>query len=131
MLTPKIDLLKEAYAIIEGIPPEAINLGQWKTKEGETLEQGTVCCPATWLTQHPQFQELGLYEDGRGRPAYGPYRGYAALGTLFRIDTQAAHGLFCPMQTTLRNVPDKDVFLARLRAYINKHQPKRPPEPKL
>ncbi len=57
---PDFELLKDAYAIIDGIPETAIDLDKLLSTRGETLEHGTVCSPAGWLAQHPQFNALGL-----------------------------------------------------------------------
>lgn len=58
--SPDFELLKDAYAIIDGIPETAIALGALRTARGETLDRGTICSPAGWLAQHPKFMELGL-----------------------------------------------------------------------
>ena len=57
---PDYELLKDAYAIIDGIPETAIDLDTLVTSRGEALEQGTVCSPAGWLAQHPAFKVRGL-----------------------------------------------------------------------
>lgn len=127
-MLPNIELAKEAYAIVAGIPDECVNLGQWCAQEGRSLDNGTVCCPATWLTKHPRFRALGLFDDGRGRPALGDYRGYAALGALFKIDTETAKMIFCPANTPAwRKVSDKETWLTRMGAFLDKWEPRRRP----
>lgn len=60
------ELLKDAYAIIDGIPESAIAFGPLCAARGEALDKGTICSPAGWLAQHPTFIDLGLSlsEDG-------------------------------------------------------------------
>ena len=124
-MQPNLNLIKEAYAIVAGIPPEAISLGQWTTQEGPSLAEGTVCCPGTWLTKYPGFRERGLFDDGRGRPAYGEYRGYAALGAFFKIDTDMAKNLFRISDTPAwKKLSDKQIFLARMDAFLNRYEPR-------
>lgn len=57
---PNFELLKDAYAIIDGIPEAAIALDDLVSTRGEALDKGTVCSPAGWLAQHPTFIQLGL-----------------------------------------------------------------------
>ncbi|RZI42338.1 hypothetical protein EGT07_14090 [Herbaspirillum sp. HC18] len=63
---PNFELLKDAYAIIDGIPETAIDLDMLCSAWGESLEHGTICSPAGWLAQHPKFMELGLSMSGDG-----------------------------------------------------------------
>lgn len=125
MQYPDIRLLKEAYGIINGIPDAAISLGKWRTSEGKTLAEGTVCCPAAWLTLNPTFQAKGLGFDGGGRPAFGLYRGYAALAALFRIETEEAVELFSPAKSWSPQ-SDKAVWLDRVLTFLVKNQHKTP-----
>lgn len=64
---PNYELLKQAYAIIDGIPETAIALGAIQTKEGATLAKGTVCSPEGWLALHPAFNDLGLTMSADGK----------------------------------------------------------------
>lgn len=64
---PNYELLKQAYAIIDGIPETAIALGGIRTKEGATLAEGTVCSPEGWLALHPTFNEHGLTMSADGK----------------------------------------------------------------
>jgi hypothetical protein len=124
---PNIGLLKDAQAIIEGVPDQAFSLQQWRLQQGPSLLDGTICCAAGWLTLHPQFAALGLDVDGGGRPAFGLYRGYAALGALFSIDTEEAYRLFCPVDPAAwSSQSDKAVWLNRLRTYLARNAHKYP-----
>lgn len=60
------DLLKDAYAIIDGIPENAIAFGPLLSARGDSLDRGTICSPAGWLAQHPKFNALGLTLAGDG-----------------------------------------------------------------
>lgn len=127
MLTPDIQLIKDAFTAIESIPDEAISLAQWRTQEGRSLTTGTICCPAGWLTLHPKFVAKGLTFDGRGRPAYGIYRGYAALAVLFKIDTEEALAMFCPVpERSWSPLSDKTLWLNRVRTYLQRNAHKYP-----
>jgi hypothetical protein len=127
MHAPDIRLIKDAYTIIEGVPSEAFSLVQWRLRQGKTLTDSTICCAAGWLTLHPHFAALGLTFDGNGRPAFGLYRGYAALAVLFRIDTEEAYVMFCPLPLdTWSPQSDKAVWLNRVRTYLAKNAHKYP-----
>jgi hypothetical protein len=54
----KIELLKEAYAIIDGIPEQAFDLEKIITDGGTSVGCGTVACAAGWLSIHPKFGKL-------------------------------------------------------------------------
>ena len=124
---PDIRLIQEAYTIIEGVPDEAFSLQQWRLKQGKSLTEGTVCCAAGWLTLHPSFVARGLDFDGNGRPAFGLYRGYAALAALFRIDISEAYDLFCPTPAgSWSPQSDKAIWLNRVRAYLARNAHKYP-----
>jgi len=126
MYYPDIRLIKDAYAVIESVPEKAFSLAQWRLKEGKSLGDGTVCCAAGWLTLHPKFEALGLTYDGRGRPAFGLYRGYAALAALFRIDTDDAVAIFSPAGPEWTAMTDKAVWMNRVRTYLARHAHKYP-----
>jgi hypothetical protein len=123
MHDPDIRLLKEAYAIVNGIPDAAVSLAKWRTSEGKSLTEGTVCCPAGWLTLNPTFQAKGLTFDRGGRPAFGLYRGYAALAALFRIETEEALEIFRPLKAW-SPMSDKAVWLDRVLTFLVKNQHK-------
>lgn len=61
---PNYELLKDAYAILAGIPADAYDLSSIRERKGESLSCGTIACGFGWLGMHPQFQELGLKTVG-------------------------------------------------------------------
>ncbi|HYD96538.1 MAG TPA: hypothetical protein VEC01_14510 [Noviherbaspirillum sp.] len=127
--TPNYELLKDAYAIIDGIPETAIDLDALCSARGETLEQGTICSPAGWLAQHPQFMALGLAlaEDGTqltvdGEPAADPSE---ALSRVLGLRTEDAQHLFGDRNTyTLGDdtgLSDKRLWQREVREFLKQH----------
>lgn len=56
--------LRDAYAVIDGIPEHNINLTIWLNPGSEPVaECGTIACAAGWLCLYPGFNELGLHLD--------------------------------------------------------------------
>lgn len=58
--TPNLDLLRDAYMIIDGIPDKSFNLMQVYSTRKVKADCGTIACAAGWLALHPDFQALGL-----------------------------------------------------------------------
>ena len=128
---PDFELLKDAYAIIDGIPEAAIDLDHLCSAHGESLEHGTVCSPAGWLAQHPKFMDLGLSlsEDDKRLSLRGqeqedepPAQVMAAVFGL--TPAEAAH-LFADRQTyTLGDdtgLSDKRLWQREVRAFLRRH----------
>jgi hypothetical protein len=122
MPKPNFELLKDAYAIIDGIPEKNINMDRWrKFDHGTTC--GTVACAIGWFTLHPQFKALGLeYDNSRSGTEvirFNSSRGFYAIGDLFNITYDEAFGLFgpAPDETT----DHKTVALKRIREFLEKH----------
>ncbi len=128
---PDFELLKDAYAIIDGIPETAIALDRLQSAKGKSLGEGTICSPAGWLAQHPQFHDAGLSlsADGnllrlRGRTAEA---GEAAqiMAELFRLPPLEAEQLFGTRNTyTLGDdsgLSDKRLWLREVRAFLREH----------
>lgn len=91
------ELLKDAYAIVDGIPEAAIAVGLPCSKIGPTLSEGTVCSPEGWLALHPTFVELGLSmsADGRSLQFNGEQEPVAsAMAKVFRLPEDEATQLF-------------------------------------
>lgn len=131
---PNYELLKDAYAIIDGIPEKHFNLNRWV--QNELYRPGEVCntiaCAGGWLAQHPKFNELGLrmsWERGNGRGNNSlslfhqktKEREFDALASLFNISYTTAHKLF----TAFHNSPydhaqvrHKAMFLNRVRQFL-------------
>lgn len=130
MPTPNYELLKDAYAIIDGIPESAFNLRRWRTAEGESLECGTICCAAGWLAQHPDMVAKGLsLEEGRfaalAVPTLGGVIGFGAMSILFGIERNEADAIFSDRCFGGRYQPenwaeltDKEIWKARVRNFL-------------
>lgn len=122
------ELLKDAYAIIDGIPETAIALGRLQTARGESLDRGTVCSPAGWLAQHPAFMQLGLSlsEDGTRLRLHDQWaeEGEEAriMAELFRLSPVEAAQLFGSRHTyTLGDdsgLSDKRLWLREVREFL-------------
>lgn len=128
---PDFELIKDAYAIIDGIPETAIDLNLLQTAKGETLERGTICSPAGWLAQHPKFMELGLSlsEDGsrlllNGEPA-GAESPAEIMAQVFGLQPADAERLFADRNTyTLGDdsgLSDKRLWLHEMREFLKEH----------
>lgn len=121
MTQPNFDLLKDAYAIIEGIPAENFYLNSWREwDEGATC--GTIACAAGWLPLHPDFQARGLTY---GKSVFGMQIKFrdrehmAALAAFFDISCDDAEELFgasCDYK-----ILHKEIFLKRVRDFLEKH----------
>lgn len=61
---PRYDWLREAAAIIDGIPEEQIDLRSIVEDGDTTPSCGTVACALGWLGLHPTFRERGLVTFG-------------------------------------------------------------------
>ncbi|NTX18022.1 hypothetical protein [Burkholderia cepacia] len=59
-MKPNFELLRDAFAILDGIPEHVFNLDAWTVQQGESLSCGTIACAGGWLARHPKFAELGL-----------------------------------------------------------------------
>jgi len=128
---PNFELLKDAYAIIDGIPETAINLDKLVSARGETLEHGTACSPAGWLAQHPKFVELGLslsdYDSGLvlAGESPGEQSQTGILAHVFGLEPGDAAHLFGDRNTfTLGDdsgLSDKRLWLRELREFLKQH----------
>lgn len=130
-ITPNFELLKDAYAIIDGIPEIAIDLDKLVSERGETLEHGTVCSPAGWLAQHPQFNAFGLSladDDSRlilsGEPPDDESPA-AILAKVFGLQLADAEHLFADRNTyTLGDdsgLSDKRLWQREVREFLRQH----------
>lgn len=124
---PNFELLKDAYAIIGGIPERAINLDMIELAKGESLGCGTVCCAAGWLGNHPQFQKLGLYNTGLGTTMRlgGSVVSYQdAMAEIFDISEYEAEDMFCSvcsLKDERSGKSHKQIWLQRVRDYLQQH----------
>jgi len=121
---PNYELLKDAYAIIDGIPEDKINLRVIRLSEGKSLECGTICCAAGWLASHPTFKALGLsiandrciYLNGE-MPDCNNYSDQMAA--VFGITKPEASDLFDQRQANEpRSLTDKEIWLRRVRQFL-------------
>jgi hypothetical protein len=128
---PNFELIKDAYAIIDGIPETAIDLDCLVSTRGETLEQGTVCSPAGWLAQHPKFLQLGLTlsdDDSQlqltGEPPVDESTS-AILAKVFGLEPGDAEHLFADRKTyTLGDdsgLSDKRLWQREVREFLKQH----------
>ncbi|HEY0844887.1 MAG TPA: hypothetical protein VGE12_05940 [Noviherbaspirillum sp.] len=125
------ELLKDAYAIIDGIPENAIALGPLQTARGESLDQGTICSPAGWLAQHPKFIALGLTlsEDGSRLLLEGDAQEGAStseiMARMFAMPVPDADRLFGDGETYSLDrgdgLSDKRLWQHEVRDYLKEH----------
>lgn len=132
MSTPNYELLKDAYAIIDGIPGRQISLHNVVTAKGPALDNGTICCAAGWLAHHPKFQALGLgfkrkhgHLSYRGRTYTGAFQ--YQMADLFNISHAVSTRLFDAAQPEEEGT-DKQVWLNRVVAFLSKHNQLTPVE---
>lgn len=128
---PAFELLKDAYAIIDGVPETAIALDKLQTARGESLASGTICSPAGWLAQHPRFTALGLSlsPDGSHLLLHGePVANLSpaqVMARVFALDQVDAERLFGDRNTyTLGDdsgLSDKRLWLREVREYLKEH----------
>jgi|GEM_PF-1759375 len=133
-MTPKYELLKDAYAIIDGIPDKVVNLNHVVSEKGESLDCGTIACAAGWLGMHPKFNKLGLsvVQGGLGGfrlhldsgSAADNARAYSGqMAKVFNLPHADALKLFNARQYHeraggWRALTDKQVWLRRVREYL-------------
>lgn len=111
------ELLKDAIAIIDGIPSNRVSLTRWQqtyingrlverylhyVKDASAITCNTVACAGGWLSLHPKFRECGLFASTNygGEPVMMVdqkivHSGFHALARLFDIRYVEARALFC------------------------------------
>jgi hypothetical protein len=129
--TPDYELLKDAYAIISGIPPEAISLDWTRSKEGPSLTEATVFHPARWLALHPDFQARGLSMSENGKQVLYKGQTFAggayseSLAQLFGMSAGDVIGLFAErggqMGEANLDDSDKSLWQRRVLSYLQAH----------
>jgi hypothetical protein len=89
---PNFERLRDAFAILDGLPEEAIKLWTWREK-GRKPECGTIACAAGWLAMHPAMNALGLTTlnqyDGTPKLAES-YSGMTAMRVFFDLSMDEA-----------------------------------------
>jgi hypothetical protein len=126
-LTPDYELLRDAHAIIDGIPDTAVAFGKPCTTRGPSLDNGTVCSPEGWLALHPQFiaRGLTLAPDGTSLLFNGERMApVAAMGRVFGLPEDEAARLFGERsmfagEETATHASDKQLWLRRVRHHIH------------
>lgn len=141
----KIELFKDAVAIIRGIPEERFDLNDWQARKAPSkypglriegmpvqyptqISCGTIACAAGWLALHPKMQALGIEVSGSsGSPMWGSLWGSDAFAKLFNITEDEAVKLFSTRQADLweEGISDRDVWIARALKLLAKYEAKR------
>lgn len=129
--SPDFELLKDAYAIIDGIPETAIALDSLQSARGESLTHGTICSPAGWIAQHPTFTALGLsLSDDGNRLCFedeSVESGAEAqiLARIFGLQQPEAEHLFGNRETYSlgddSGLSDKRLWLREVRDFLKRH----------
>jgi len=130
MTKPNWELLKDAYAIIDGIPSKAIDLDSIREARGATLSCGTIACGMGWLGEHPKFKQLGLSTVGDRSwnsdvNLHGELSHYGkAAGEIFGIGTELGSKIFSPAGCSeidrkyWRKLSHKELLLRRMRRVL-------------
>lgn len=128
-----VELLREAYAIFDGIPAERVNLSVIASGSTNPASCRTVACGMGWLGMHPTFNSLGLtFYDRTVRSRFklavhGRPMSYAtASAHIFGFPKYVGVALFSPWGTFLDRAPnnrhqvgDKARLLSRIKTYLN------------
>jgi hypothetical protein len=132
-----IERLKDAYAIIDGIPAERIHLdmfqynyvGNGYAHDVTAIKCGTICCAGGWLALHPKVRKWGITADDAGCPVLArnpddPVNSYKVLATVFKIDYYDAEALFRPRRWALDGSlrSEKQLWLDRCLDLITRLQ---------
>lgn len=130
-MTSRYDLLKELYAIIDGIPEERFNLRNIIAEGREANPCDTIACAAGWAAMHPLFKAegLGLTKQGgltyEGEQSFFPY----PVEQVFGLTGSEAYDLFGQNDIgvsvydyeSTKDFSDKKLFLHRLREFLKEH----------
>jgi hypothetical protein len=125
-------LLRDAYAIIDGIPESQFNLDHWRKKGRSPRECGTIACAAGWLAMNPEMRKKGLLNGEGGKPVFVDDLAikrteYHALAKFFCMNLEQAIGLFCsryvgspydPDPYEAYNYSDKEFWKYRVRKFL-------------
>jgi hypothetical protein len=132
---PNFELLRDAFAIIDGIPKKAFDLDSWVSKDaGKSC--GTIACAGGWLAMHPTMNKAGLLPDWGGTPMTANHEryGFGALQQVFslygsrEVDMFEAHGFGYKdhelTEEQLERFPDKKLWKRRvLRLFQEYNEP--------
>lgn len=132
MKQPNYELLKDAYAILGGIPEDQINMNMIVSRQSGKHNCGSIACGIGWLAMHPAFNEMGLsYERPRGLTYTTNGKAetihYAqAASNIFGITYEEARNIFEPAGDAWF-VNHKHILLNRIMTLLDsKRQVKNP-----
>jgi len=137
----KIELFKDAIAIIDGIPSERVRLRFWQDDlraspgDGEQffiskpkhIVDTLRCCPGAWLALHPAMRKLGLTTRRKlgGTPQFACFEGDNALAAFFDIRNHEADRLFAARhEFGVGHASDKVLWLCRALSLLSDYQNK-------
>jgi hypothetical protein len=126
------ELLKEAYAIIDGIPKRRFNLNRLAVpkqidgnhhRAGQPLraECGSIACAIGWLAMHPTFNAMGLWINQRGVLFLGTeaVKYDWAARYIFGLDRYDAVEIFTNAE--YERGDHKSIWQARVRSFLEQH----------
>ncbi|MDY7537559.1 hypothetical protein RGU72_04740 [Undibacterium sp. 5I1] len=127
MSGPNFELLKDAYAIISGIPESQIDLGSITKNDCTEASCNTIACAAGYLAMHPQFNALGLSIGVHGGLAYQNqnYGDFTTpLSQVFNLTERQAMNLFSYVggsgyDAEIGASSDKTRWQKRVEAFLN------------
>ncbi|MEB0029156.1 hypothetical protein QN372_00185 [Undibacterium sp. RTI2.1] len=130
MSGPNFELLKDAYAIISGIPESQIDLGSITKNDCTEASCSTIACAAGYLAMHPQFNALGLSIGGKGELVYKNrinWNYIDPLSSIFGLTEKDATNLFSHVDGSrydaeiLDASSDKALWLKRVEAFLKEN----------
>ena len=137
---PRLELLRIAAAIVDGIPARRFSLnvvrerkaGRPGTYKPRSMDAscGSVCCGIGWLTLHPSFQALGLGWDAEESVVTwnDRWQSFPEAGSkLFGITWDEAHRLFRELTYQEQEGPEsadmhKRIFRKRVVEFLQRHE---------
>ena len=119
--------LKEAYAILDGIPQERFNLGLLCTQvDRKKISCTTIACGVGWLLHHPRYTARGfgysidgLLKAPGQSTVFGDGMYFAVGARMFGISENDAEDIFNG-RTHQPPHEHKDLLLSRIRRYIER-----------
>lgn len=116
-MTETYPLLREAYAVIDGIPEEQFRLFCWSN--GKQPSCGMIGCGGGWLASYPPFIERGL-RMVRGEPSYKHRYAFAALAEFLGITYDDAKIIFTAYGEH-SFLSDKEEWKMRVKRFLESH----------
>lgn len=127
-------LLRDAYAVIDGIPENNIDLSEWvkgAPPPPVAASCKTIACAAGWLSLYPGFKALGfIYHWYYAEPEYQvdggeKYSSYPAIEEFFGLTEADARAIFGTRTTGKDYDPrnpdrysDKELWKYRVRKFL-------------